>query len=76
MTLIDEKIVKIFNKLINGSYYLKEVNHGQYLFNINDILISIYVYLLLAQWLLFLIPCIVRIIDISDYNEKIKINKT
>lgn len=43
------------------------------LFNINNIFISIYVYLLLAQWLLFLIPCIVRIIDISDYNEKNKI---
>lgn len=44
MTMIDEKIVKIFNKLINGSYYLKEVNHGQYLFNINDIEIKLAIF--------------------------------
>ena len=25
------------------------------------------------QWLLFFVPCLIRLIDISDYNEKIKI---
>lgn len=43
------------------------------LFNISNIFTIIYDYFILVQWILFLIPCIVRIVDISDYNESNKI---
>ena len=29
--------------------------------------------IILMQWLLFFVPCLIRLIDISDYNEKIKV---
>ena len=41
--------------------------------NINDIVETILIYFILIQWFLFIIPMIMRLIDISDYNEKNKI---
>lgn len=38
--------------------------------NLLDRILSIFI---LMQWMLFFVPCIIRLIDISDYNEKIKV---
>lgn len=43
------------------------------IFHISNTFTIIYDYFILVQWILFLIPCIVRIVDISDYNETNKI---
>ena len=41
--------------------------------NLNYIVAKILSIFTLTQWLLFIHPCLVRMIDISDYNEKNKI---
>lgn len=38
--------------------------------NVADRILSI---IILMQWILFFVPCLIRLIDISDYNEKIKV---
>lgn len=43
------------------------------LFKINNIFTTIYAYFILIQWILFLIPCTVRIINVSDYKDGKKI---
>ena len=41
--------------------------------NLENLLDRILGIFILMQWILFFIPCIIRLIDISDYNEKIKV---
>ncbi len=41
--------------------------------NLNNVVNRILGIIILTQWLLFFAPCLIRLIDISDYNEKIKI---
>ena len=38
--------------------------------NLVDRILGIFI---LMQWILFFVPCIIRLIDISNYNEKIKV---
>ena len=38
--------------------------------NVVDRILSI---IILTQWILFFFPCLIRLTDISDYNEKIKV---
>lgn len=38
--------------------------------NIIDRILGIFI---LMQWVLFFVPCLIRLIDISDYNEKMKV---
>lgn len=42
---------------------------------LNDIVETILTYFVLIQWFLFIIPWIMRLIDISSYNEKNKVTK-
>ena len=41
--------------------------------NLNKVVDRILSIIILMQWLLFFFPCLFRMIDISDYNEKIKV---
>ena len=41
--------------------------------NLGDIVDRILSIFILIQWILFFFPCIMRLFDISDYNEKIKV---
>lgn len=41
--------------------------------NLDNIVDRILGIIILVQWLLFFAPCLIRLIDISDYNEKIKV---
>ena len=41
--------------------------------NLENLLDRILGIFILMQWILFFVPCIIRLIDISDYNEKIKV---
>lgn len=41
--------------------------------NLNKVVDRILSIIILMQWLLFFFPCLIRMIDISDYNEKIKV---
>lgn len=41
--------------------------------NLDNIVGSIFVFFILIQWVVLFVPCIIRLIDISDYNEKIKV---
>ncbi len=41
--------------------------------NLEDLVDRVLGIFILMQWILFFVPCIIRLIDISDYNEKIKV---
>lgn len=41
--------------------------------NLDNVVDRVLGIVILLQWLIFFIPCVLRIIDISDYNEKIKV---
>ena len=43
--------------------------------NLNKVVDRILSIIILMQWLLFFFPCLFRMIDISDYNEKIKVGR-
>lgn len=41
--------------------------------NLDSIVDRVLGIIVLVQWILLFIPCIIRVLDISDYNEKMKI---
>ena len=41
--------------------------------NLDKVVDRILGIIILMQWILFFVPCLIRLIDISDYNEKIKV---
>ena len=41
--------------------------------NLGNLVDSVLGNFILMQWILFFFPCILRLFDISDYNEKIKV---
>lgn len=43
------------------------------LFNLDKITDRVLGIIILIQWILFFIPCVIRLIDISDYNERSKV---
>ena len=44
-----------------------------YTINLDKVVDRILGIIILMQWILFFVPCLIRLIDISDYNEKIKV---
>ncbi len=41
--------------------------------NLDKVVDRILGIIILMQWILFFVPCLIRLIDISDYNEQIKV---
>ena len=41
--------------------------------NLDNVVDRILGIIILMQWVIFFVPCLIRLIDISDYNEKIKV---
>lgn len=60
----------LINYLLLISLIVIVISNTVKLDNLVDRVLGIFI---LMQWILFFVPCIIRLIDISDYNEKIKV---
>lgn len=57
----------LINYLLLISLIVIVISNTVKLDNLVDRVLGIFI---LMQWILFFVPCIIRLIDISDYNEK------